>query len=373
MLLSGFATAAGTETYVARFRDRTAPQHYRTHQGLRVSSIGIGTYLGPSDDETDRRLVRAIAKAVELGCNVIDTAINYRCQRSERAVGKALARLFDRGVVQREEVIVQTKGGFIPFDTNPPANDQQALEYFKRTFLAPGVCRASDMVAACHCLAPSYIRHQVNASRANLGLDTIDIYYLHNPETQLQQVQRETLMHRLRDAFVALEEEVAAGHIRMYGVATWQAFRARPNAQDALNLADMVKLARGTAGRANHFRAVQLPYNIGMSEAFVEPTQRVDDRTVPLLAVAQELGIFVTTSVALMQGRLTQGLPDLVSEVLPGLSTDAQRAIQFVRSTPGVHVGLVGMSDVRHVEENLALSVVPPVSHEQFMKLFVEE
>jgi len=370
--ISGFATVTGTEGYATRFRENIPPQHYHTYHGLRVSSIGFGTYLGGVDEETDERYAAAITRAVELGCNVIDTGINYRCQRSERAVGRALAGLSERGVVSREEILVETKGGFIPYDTTRPANPQQALAYFKDTFLSPGICRASDIVAGCHCLAPGYLRHQVNASRANLGLDTIDVYCLHNPETQLQQVSRETLTTRLRDAFVALEEEVKAGHIRWYGVATWQAFRARPGALDGLDLADVLKLARMVAGQAHHLRAVQLPYNIGMPEAFTQPTQRLDDRDVPFLVAAQQLDVFVSTCVPLMQGQLTKGLPPLVSEALPGFGTDAQRAIQFVRSTPGVHVGLVGMSDVAHVEENLAVARRPPAPYERFKALFVE-
>jgi len=368
----GFATVSGTEAYAARFHDRLAPQHFRSHHGLRVSSIGFGTYLGETNDETDRRYEEAILKAVESGCNVIDTAINYRCQRSERAVGRALGDLVARGVVSREEILVATKGGFIPYDTTPPADGKEALEYFKRVFLGPGVCMASDIVAGCHCLAPGYLRHQIAASRANLGLETIDLYYLHNPETQLQAVSRETLMTRLREAFAVLEDEVEAGHIRMYGLATWEAFRARPNARDALSLAEIVRLARTVAGHAHHFHAVQLPYNIGMPQAFTEPTQQTGDLKVPFLIAAQEHEIFVATSVALMQRHLSK-LPPIVSEAFPGLKSDAQRAIQFVRSTPGVHVALVGMSSLEHVAENLALAQVPPAKQASFMQLFVKE
>ena len=49
---------------------------------------------------------------------------------------------------------------------------------------------------------------------------------------------------------------------------------------------------------------------------------------------------------------------------------DAQRALQFTRSTPGIAVALVGMSQVRHVEENLALAAVPPLTEAQYTGLF---
>src|SRR5439155_23840451 len=55
-----------------------------------VSSLGNGTYLGRDDDWTDAAYTVAVRRALQLGINVVDTAINYRNQRSERAVGRAL-------------------------------------------------------------------------------------------------------------------------------------------------------------------------------------------------------------------------------------------------------------------------------------------
>ena len=89
------ATPEGTERYRARF-DQAAEGHFRQEQGLVMSSIGLGTYLGEADERTDELYRRAVVRAVELGCNVIDSAINYRFQRSERSVGAALADLMAR-------------------------------------------------------------------------------------------------------------------------------------------------------------------------------------------------------------------------------------------------------------------------------------
>ena len=72
----------------------------------------------------------------------------------------------------------------------------------------------------------------------------------------------------------------------------------------------------------------------------------------------------------MLQGRVARGLPDQVRLALGSLSTDAQTALQFVRSTPGVTTALVGMSRVEHVEENLALAEVEPVGPEGFSQLF---
>src|ERR1700687_5664536 len=91
MSIEGHATLAGTTHYRERFKDLAAKNHFCLEQNLWLSSIGLGTYLGDADEATDARYVRSVARAVELGANVIDTAANYRFQRSERSIGRALS------------------------------------------------------------------------------------------------------------------------------------------------------------------------------------------------------------------------------------------------------------------------------------------
>src|ERR1700693_5436037 len=102
--MTTFATSGGTKKYAAQFASRAAAGHFREQQGLWLSSIGIGTYLGEPDARTDQAYADAIIAAVESGANVIDSAINYRFQRSERSVGAALAELARRGFA-REELV----------------------------------------------------------------------------------------------------------------------------------------------------------------------------------------------------------------------------------------------------------------------------
>src|SRR5215211_6967083 len=116
------ATSEGTQRYVERMSATTTADHFRKQQNLCMSSIGLGTYLGHWDEATDKMYSEAIKRALELGCNVIDSAINYRFQRSERAIGAALKQLFDSGKASREEVIIATKGGYFPFDSEPPTD-----------------------------------------------------------------------------------------------------------------------------------------------------------------------------------------------------------------------------------------------------------
>ncbi len=365
--MTPLATPAGTDQFVSRFAGRAAPGHFRAAQGLAWSSIGIGTYLGQPDEKTDASYAAAVAAAVRGGINVLDTAINYRFQRSERAIAAALQQLFAEGF-SRDELIVCTKGGYLTPDGGMPPDPH---EYFDREFFACGVMRPEEVAAGCHCISPRYLADQLSRSLRNLALDSVDIYYLHNPETQLGEVSREEFNRRLRAAFEFLEAAVAAGKIRLYGMATWNGFRQTLRAADSLPLAETAALAREVAGDAHHFRVIQMPFNLAMPEVLAQRNQMVNGRACAVLDAAVELGITVVASASLLQGRLARNLPPRLAEVF-GLESDLLRALQFTRSTPGITTALVGMSRAEHVAENLQLAATAPAPLEEFQKLFGE-
>ena len=364
--IEGWATAAGTAAYRAGMGAVTG-EHWTALGDLTVSSIGIGTYLGAEDDATDRAYTAAISRALALGINVVDTAVNYRCQRSERSVGAALRSAIAAGHVDRDAIVLATKGGFLPFDGRSPANPGA---YLANTYVRSGLARPEEVVGGCHCIAPRYLADQVERSRANLGIATIDVYYVHNPEMQLGAVDRAQFRERMRRAFEFLEGAVREGAIRRYGVATWQGFRQPPSAADHLSLGELCALAVEVAGPDHHFRVLQLPYNLAMTEAFTADTQVLDGETVPLFEAARRLGMYCMTSASIHQGQLARGLPPMLGEMLPGLRSDAQRAVQFARSTPGVGTALVGMKGSAHVEDIGRLCGVAPVAWTHFQRLF---
>lgn len=366
MAQPGWATSEGTDNYRKRFDRKIPSDHFRPHQGLWLSSIGIGTYLGDHDDATDHLYRQAVVRAVELGSDVIDSAINYRFQRSERSIGAALKELATKGI-GRDQLVIATKGGFLPFDGSPSGD---VRDYFTETFVKPGIANFSDVVGGCHCMTPSYLLNQLECSRKNLDVECIDIYYVHNPETQLSAVSREEFNERLLKAFEVLEEAVSAGKIRMYGTATWNGYRNDPEAKDYLSLAEVVGIARKAGGEKHHFKVIQLPLNLAMPEALTKRNQQVEGQMLSILEAAQRLDITVMCSASIFQGQLSRNLPPLIGEVFGGLETDAQRSLQFVRSTPGAAVALVGMKQISHVEENLKVAELPPVPWEQYAKLF---
>ncbi len=369
MTLNGCATMEGTVRYRDRFKDIAAEDHFRQAQDLWLSSIGIGTYLGEADEECDCRYTEAIARAVELGVNVIDTAANYRFQRSERSVGAALKGLIARGFA-RDEIVVCTKAGYLPFDGAPPRDVRQ---YIEDTFVRPGIASFTEIAGGAHCMTARYLQNQLRQSLRNMGIDCVDVYYVHNPESQLSSVSPEDFWRRLRAAFEFLEQSAAQGKIKNYGVATWNGFRAEPDAREYHSLARISGIAREVAGDAHHFRFIQLPVNLAMPEALFFQNQELDEEYMSVLQAADRLGVTVVASGSIMQGQVARGLPEWIRDSLGSLGTDAQTGIQFARSAPGITTALVGMSHVAHVEENLQLISVAPAQAEDLISVFDQE
>src|SRR3984893_16297141 len=303
--------------------------------------------------------------AVENGVNVIDTAINYRFQRSERSIGSALQQLAQKGF-SRNEFILCTKGGYLTPDGSMPADPN---EYFYREYILPGIFKPDEIVQGSHCMTPRFLENQLGRSLRNLGVDSIDVYYLHNPETQLTEVSRPDFMERVRDAFIYLESAAAAGKIQFYGTATWNGFRQEATARESLQLGELEQLARDIAGEKHRFRFVQLPFNLGMTEALTLGNQSIGGKERTIMEAASELGITLIASASLLQGQVARNLPAFVAQAL-GLENDAERALQFVRSSPGITTALVGMSRVEHVKGNSRLLGIAPATVDEFSKLF---
>lgn len=355
-MIEGHATGAGTGRLMARQALPAAAGFYRETQGLLVSSLGIGTYLGDASAEQDRAYEAAIRQAIGLGVNVIDTAINYRGQQSERNAGAALRALLAAGEAARDEILVCTKAGFL----TPGA------------FPADKV-RAGDVVGEVHCMAPGYLEDQIERSRGNLGVETIDVFYIHNPETQLRFIDRAEFDRRMLEAFTCLERLCAQGRLRCYGTATWSGYRLKPDHSERLDLTRLLGLAREAGGAEHRFKFLQLPVNLAMPEAFTWPYETRNGEALSLLELARENGLAVAASAPILQGRLARGIPQNLRAFFPGVRTDAQFSLQFARSTPGVTVALAGMSGAAHVEENLELRQLPPAALERYLELFRRE
>jgi aryl-alcohol dehydrogenase-like predicted oxidoreductase len=361
------ATREGTWRYRNRFGDSFGRTYFRRFGPGVVSSLGLGTYLGEPSDAVDDRYHDAIVAGLENGINLVDTAINYRCQRSERVVGRALSD----AAVDRDEVVVATKGGFVPFDGSQP---EDPGEYVRREFLEAGLVSADDLARGSHALAPTYLDAMLDRSLSNLGVDRIDLYYVHNPETQLTERSREDVYDTLERAFTRLERRRDSGDIGAYGVATWTAFRVPPDHDDYLSLAEVRARAEAAADAAgteeSGLAAIQLPFNVTMADAFTLAAHGDGDGgRESALRYARERGLGVFTSASIGQGELARSIPPAVDAELAG-DTPAQRAINFARSAPGVTAALVGTSRREHVAENVAAGTFDPLGARAFDSVF---
>jgi aryl-alcohol dehydrogenase-like predicted oxidoreductase len=221
-------------------------------------------------------------------------------------------------------------------------------------------------------MAPRYLEDQLNRSLSNLGVEAVDVLYLHNPETQIGEVPADEFRRRLRAAFEFLESAVAAGQIGTYGLATWNAFRENVQSPGYMSLAEIDAIAREVGGADHHLRFLQLPLNLAMPEALLRPNQTVHGKTLATVQAARALGITMVVSASLLQGQLTHNLPQHIAQALRG-ENDAERALQFARSVPGVTTALAGMSHVEHVRANLRMVGMEPAAREEFLKLFEQK
>jgi aryl-alcohol dehydrogenase-like predicted oxidoreductase len=358
-MISGFATPEGTRKFSQGF-DGT---NYKSVQNLTLSNVGMGTYLGNPDEQTDLLVIDAVKKSILGGINVIDTAINYRAQKAERSVGKALADLISEGKITREQVFVSTKNGYV---TNDADIKEEFWSYVQREYARPGIIGPDDISSGYHCMTVSYLKDQLERSLKNLGLGCIDLMYLHNAaEGQLQDITKERFMKKLGDVFSFYEECRKKGEIRYYGMATWECFRVPKGNPQHLSLYDIIELAKQAGGEDHGFRFIQIPYNMYYDQAYMLKNQQVNGDNVSILGAAQTYGIGVFTSVPLMQGRL------LAPGVLPSFGNlkPSLQCLQFIRSTPGVVAPLIGHKNASHVQENLEIMKISPMQKDEFEDL----
>ena len=360
-MISGSATVEGTQKF-AKNSD-VNKSNFKKFENLSLSNVGIGTYLGDPDAQTDQLVTDAVKKSILLGINVVDTAINYRSQKAERSVGKAISELVDDGKITRDEIFISSKNGYVTNDADVKLG---FWEYVKEEYSQKGVIQEGDVTSGYHCMTAPYLSDQLDRSLKNLNIECLDLMYLHNGiEGQIKDVSKEKFLENLKSVFALYEQKRKEGKIKFYGMATWECFRVPKDNPQYLSLEDMVNLAKQVGGENHGFRFIQLPYNMNYDQALLAKNQTLGTEIVSILESAVRLGIGVFTSVPFMQGRLLQpGVMPEFNELKPSL-----RALQFIRSSPGVLAPLVGQKSSEHVSENLEIMNIPPLSEAEFVAL----
>jgi aryl-alcohol dehydrogenase-like predicted oxidoreductase len=286
-MIQGYATPEAT----AALAEKLAPMAYGPFgkTGLWISQAGFGCYRISPEVAHHRQSLRL---ALLSGINLIDTSTNYTDGDSEVLVGSVLAELIEAGGLRREELVVVSKVGYLQGRNYA---ESQARRAANQPF--PELVTVSEGLE--HCIHPEFIASQLTGSLSRLGLATLDAYLLHNPEYYLDWTHQSSMEpdaahreyhHRIRQAFVHLESEVANGRIRWYGVSsnTFPAGRIDPEFTDLSALWDM---AEGIDSD-HHFRIIQFPLNLLETGAVLTANQP-ESRTVLEFAADHNLAVMI--------------------------------------------------------------------------------
>lgn len=325
--------------------------YHQDCEGLLISSLALGTYLGDPDDETDARQRDVILAAIRAGVTYIDTAANYRCGRAEKAVGAAIAQVADTFRLQAP-IVVGTKAGFLPYrDSYPAVADR---DYFQSVYIDTGIVQPDWIVGDWQCFHPAYLEWQFNESLHRLGRSHVDIFYLHNPEAMVPFLDQVAFRETMAQAFSWCMQKVRSGQIRFFGISTWSGLLGL-SAEESLSLIEIHALAAST-GAQDHFKFIQAPFSAGLTQALTHRTQADSQgRPISLLRLTAELGMHFFGSAPLLHGKiLSVACPDALKRSFPWPS-DTQVYLDFARSCPGLRTTIVGTTRLSHLQDATAL------------------
>ena len=361
------ATSEATYNFAKKFA--TYKDFYTQSNGLIFSKMGLGTFNKEPYKEENYvfHYIEGVKKAIRSGINLIDTASNYRYGQSEKEIGTALAELGDE--VEREEMILCSKGGFIQLEYPFPKNPYHWIE---EHIVDHGLAKAEDIELDQHCTTPDFLEWSCRRSLENVGVKSFDIYYLHNPEMQKIRLGEKGFYRHVEAVFRRFEKLADEGLFHYYGVAVWNGFTA--DNEECMSLEKLVEIAKKVGGENHRLKYIQTPFNMGKTVIYTQETQRVRGEACTSLQAAYRLGIGVIGSSSLLQMNLFKKSFSPESGVILDksmtLKSDIQLALQFVRSTPGIVSGLVGSKVPMHIKENVGISQIKAVPKEMYDLLY---
>lgn len=324
-----------------------------------VTRIGLGTYLGHLNDETDERLVLTTRALLGMGVNHLDTAPNYRGERAEAALGMALKEASQ----SRESLFIGTKVGYLPFRRQVPKDPSG---WIQRHYVEPGLIQPEDILRGVQCFAPDWIERQLSESLGRLGSGYVDVLYLHNLESAFAGMPMPAREQLVRKAFQRLRELHARGQLRAIGVASWGGFIGEGPEHIALeNLCDWAQ----KEDCAELFRYIQAPFSVSMPQALFRPTQHLRGRDMSLARAVADCGMELISSAPLLHGKLAEiDIPSSWQEAFPNLSA-AQACLAMAVSAPGIASTLIGLKSEEHLVQFQQVFLSPALEPSKFLEL----
>lgn len=226
----------------------------------------------------------------------------------------------------------------------------------------------ADFVGS-YCLHPGFLKDQVETSRRNLGLDTLDLVYLHNPETWKSGMPQSAFIDKLTRAMEVLEELRGQGKLNYYGISTYAGLRVDHHHPSYLMLDDILKAAEKAGGKDHGLKYLSLPMNLVMTEPLLEKHQpsraneHKDSKEIifkSTLEKINELQLNAMITQPFLSGFLLQTpLPTSVfrSRYIPVKQINLLRSLPFdcIKSV------VVGQKTNRHTKINIQIAQTPLV------------
>mgnify|MGYP001805822499 CR=1 FL=1 len=299
-MIKGFATENATRMFAQKYGDFIYGTLGKTK--LLVTEAGFGCYRVDIKSAENKQ---SLKKALSSGINLVDTSSTYTNGNSELLVGEVLKELVDAKKLSRDSVVIVTKGGYLQ-GLNFDLSQEKKKE--NKPFL--DLVEYQDGLE--HCIHPGFLEDQITRSLERLGVETIDVYMLHNPEYYLKWAKannrevveaRKEYYSRIQKAFEYLEKEVERGRIRHYGISS-NTFPLDSSHFDFTSLETVIKIAQDIS-KDNHFCVIEFPMNLAEIGAYMNINQ--SDCTLLQLAKRANIGVLINRPLnAIFENKLIQ-------------------------------------------------------------------
>lgn len=307
-----------------------------------MSRIALGTHLGDFSKEVSEKYVQAIMYSLKNGITTIDGAINYRGMCSEKDEGIAIAKLLKENEIKREDFFITSKAGLLFGDIQSGMNPQKYLS----ELLEPKGVSLDDFTefdGLYQTLNPQFYEIALRKSLDNLGLETLDVHYIHIPEISRLGMPEEDFYDKMEKLFTWYEHKVDEGKIRYYGIAL--EFMVEEPLEEKWHFEiEKLKAIADKAGKGeSHFHYVLFEYNLLCSNARTEKTQKVNNRQMSLIDACHELGFETVGSMpfAMGDGFEKYTINELLNFALEGVD----------------HV-IVGSKNISHIKEIIEITKI---------------
>ncbi|KAA3602797.1 MAG: aldo/keto reductase [Calditrichaeota bacterium] len=348
--ISGFAEAKATKNYLAKYKITQTSVLGKT--GLSVSEVGFGCYrIGFGQNAH----LESLELALSSGINLIDTSSTYTDGNSETIVGTVLEDLINKGKLRRNEVVVVTKGGYAQGKNYEICKKREELG---NPF--PEIVEVQE--GLWHCIHPEFLEDQLNRSLERLGLESVDVYLLHNPEYFIEfSVKKQgnsveetgkIYLERITKAFEFLEEKVKEGKIKSYGISS----NTFPSSSDFRKFTPLDKIYKiAQVINPNHnFKVIQLPANLLEKGIVTEKNQMDNNQTVNDFCFENNIGVLINRPLNAIVSNTLLRLADFKTEKFSEL--EFGKAVLGLRNSQDAVIAIAERHNLPEAKDYLTLA-----------------